>query len=286
MLFRSLQNIIIMPLIVTATDFSEIAENAVVYACQLAESRKSKVVVLHAYMLPVMFSDVPMPSSIVKDEEKDAREMMDQLLSRLRSRFPGVDVEGKVLYGDTIDILEDLKAGDAGPWMVVVGNNSQYAHTSWVESVLLTAFKSLTYPVLAVPPGAVFRSIRRLCFAMDNKPGGYEDALEQIVNITSGFRAELHVLTILPANPQHEQEETATQHHELLSTINPVYHLVKDAADVDEAILAFTEKNDFDWLVLMPRKHSFFDALMHKSHTRALAHHSRIPILALHEHKD
>jgi hypothetical protein len=50
-----------MPLIIAATDFSDVAENAVNYACSLATAQKAEVMVIHSFIVPVMFSDIPMP---------------------------------------------------------------------------------------------------------------------------------------------------------------------------------------------------------------------------------
>lgn len=267
-----------MSLIITATDFSDVAENAVNYACQLAVAHNARVIVVHSFMLPVMFSDVPMPGSIVNDEQKDAEEQMKKLIQDLNTRYPGLQVDGNVIYGDTVDILESYKEGSNDPWMAIVGNSSLNVNNTWSESVLINAFKELQYPVLAVPPGSSFRPVHRICFAMDNKPGGYEAAVRQLTDITRELNIELHVLNIQPADKPHEEP-----HKELLAGLNPVYHLINEAADINDAILDFIQKNDFDWLIMMPRRHSFFDALLHKSHTRALVHNTHIPILAIHE---
>jgi hypothetical protein len=93
---------------------------------------------------------------------------------------------------------------------------------------------------------------------------------------------KLHVLNVQTAI-QNGNTIAEWPQKDLFATLNPEYHLINETTNVDEAILGFAEKNEFSWLVVMPRKHSFFDALMHKSHTRALVHHSHIPILAIHE---
>ncbi len=59
-----------MPLIIAATDFSDIAQNAVKYACNLAIAQKADLLILHSYIMPVMFSDVPIPAALVNDAQK------------------------------------------------------------------------------------------------------------------------------------------------------------------------------------------------------------------------
>ena len=274
-----------MALIITATDFSEVAENAVNYACQLATSCHAHVVVLHSFMLPVMFNDLPMQGSIVVDEQKDAEAQMTKLIQRLSQDFSGLKVEGKVIYGDTLDILEDYKENALAPMMVVVGNSSLHETNSWSESVLINAFKSLHYPVLAIPPGAKFKPVKKICFAADSIHGGYDLAVGQLKNIAIELRAEIHVLHIITTGKHQENTNPETDLKGQLAEFNPHYHLVYDAGNTDNAILDFGAANEIDWLIMMPRKHSFFNALFHKSHTRSLVHQSHLPILALHESK-
>ena len=71
----------------------------------------------------------------------------------------------------------------------------------------------------------------------------------------------------------------------ILAPVNPHYHIIYDA-NINETINTAVKKNDIDWLVMIPRKHSFFEGLFHKSHTKALASHSTIPVLALHETRE
>ena len=78
-----------MPLIITATDFSDVAENAVNYACSLATALKADVVILHSFIVPVMFSDIPMPVSLMNDAQGDADESMKKLVERCSATYSG-----------------------------------------------------------------------------------------------------------------------------------------------------------------------------------------------------
>ena len=119
---------------------------------------------------------------------------------------------------------------------------------------------------------------------MDNKQDGYETAILKLTDITLRLNAGMHIINVGTASGSNADHTFDEHLKEQLSKLNPVYHFADHAADIDDAILSFAEKNGMDWLVVMPRKHSLFEALLHKSHTRALAHHSHIPILAIHEH--
>jgi nucleotide-binding universal stress UspA family protein len=272
-----------MPVILTATDFSSVAENAVDYACQLAIANGAGVVVLHSFRLPIMFSDIPIPGSVIDREQEEAQTQMNGIVAGLIKRYPGLPVNGKVIYGDTIDILDDYSESNEPPLLVVVGNSSMSEDTSWSESILINTIKSLRYPVLAVPPDATYGQVSKVCFAIDNKEGGYATAVPQLARLVIKMNLALHALHVKPAAAAHEKIHHVNE--QTLAPLIPVYHELSDVVNVDEAILDFVKKNSFDWLVLMTRKHSFFEALLHKSHTRALVQHSTMPVLAIHEAK-
>jgi nucleotide-binding universal stress UspA family protein len=275
-----------MPFIIAATDFSEVAENAIQYACKLAAAQNAQVNIIHSFIVPVMFSDIPMPGSMINDAQNDAESQMNSLVEDLSASYPQLTVRGKVIYGDIINAIEEYTEEYKDPWMIVVGNSIASESSTWPDSTLIDAFRNLKYPVLAVPPAASYRSIRNICFAFDNKHNGNDKALKQLAAISQNVHAELHVLN---AQPDVHNQDNNTDFDEnakkLLEPVKPRYHVLYESNNVDQAIETFIEQNNMDWLIMIPRKHSFFEGLFHKSHTKSVAHHSHIPILALHETK-
>lgn len=275
-----------MPLIITATDFSHVADNAVHYACGLALATGAHLVVLHSFILPVMFSDVPViTGTLAGDEQKDADAQMGQLIAELKTRYPALSAAGKVVYGDTIDILADYQEPGNAPWMIVIGNSSRREETSWTESILVNALKSLQYPVLAVPPGTEYKQVSNICFAVDRIDEQAAIAMQLLGAIAQKLGAGLQVMHAAPQNAPADKTITDAQLKTLTTGLNVEYHVLQETQDVNGAILKFVEQRHADWLMIMPRKHSFFDALLHKSHTSSLVQMALVPVLAIHEHK-
>ena len=276
-----------MPFIIAATDFSDVAENAIHYACKLALTQNAQVNLIHSFIVPVMFSDIPMPASLINDAQDDAESQMTKLVEEMSASYPLLTIAGKVIYGDTVNAIEEYTEEYDDPWMVVVGNSIASETATWPDSTLIDAFKHLKYPVLAVPPAASFDPVRKICFAFDNKHNGNDKALKQLAAISQNINAELHVLNAQPDVHNQDNNMDFDEHAKtLLASVDPHYHLVYEVADINQAIEQFIEQNNMDWLIMIPRKHSFFEGLFHKSHTRSVAHHSHIPILALHETKE
>jgi len=285
-----------MPLIITATDYSDIADKAINYSCRLAADIGASVVVLHSFIIPVTFSDIPMtvmPVMPVSDEMLIAEKSMDDLIGKLKLVHTGIDISGKVVYGDIIDGIEEQTEAQL-PWMIVMGNSDAGDSASWFGNAVAKALRTLPYAVLVVPPDAAYKPVKKICFASDYKYGIDVVIANQLTNIVTQLNAELHILNI--SSDSDQQNETAGNagvgeklpepvEHNInagLLAAQPQYHLVA-GTNVDEAIQKFTEDNNMDWLLIIPHKHSFFEGLFHKSHTEAMVQKSHIPIVALHD---
>ena len=271
-----------MPLIITATDFSAVAENAANYACQLAIAQNAQLTIIHSFIFPVMFSEIPLPANLINDTENDLGSQMKKLVAKLKLSYPELEIQGVVLDGDLIKTLEEYSKKTAEPWLVVLGNSNTGEYNTW-ESEMLATFKYLKYPVLAVPPGVTFKPVKKLCFAFDNKHDGNDVAFIQLRNLALDLNAELQILNaqedVLNRDNLAITDENAQK---ILATVNPHFHTIYQV-NIDDAIEDFISKNDIDWLVMIPRKHSFFEGLFHKSHSKAIARRTHIPIVALHE---
>jgi len=272
-----------MPEIIAATDFTDIAENAVRYACNLAQACDASVIVTHSFIIPVAFSDTPMPVMPVDEGREIAEEKMTELIGKLQSEFPELPITGKVMYGDIVDSLQEYIEDEAKPWMIVVGNSDvDDENAIWLGSTVLNALKNLSYPVMAVPPGVSYKPIQKICFTCDMKHVTNELPAQQLLSLAEETRAELHVLTV-GHNDKDLKPDTVMENEELhtyLSAANPQYHYV-DSKDIDAAIQNFVAANGIDWLVAIPHKHSFFE--FHKSHVKAMVRMTHIPLVALHD---
>lgn len=272
-----------MALIIAATDYTETGRNAVDYACKLASAQKVRLIIIHSYSVPVMFSDVPMPASLLDDTQHDSEDQMKKLVISMLRSYPELEIEGKVIYGDIVDAIEEYSRQHQTPRMIVIGNNAINESHSWPDSTLIEAIKDLPYPVLAVPGNAVYHTVQKICFAYDNKHSANDVALHQITYICKLFGAELHVVHALPELPSPDiNPHVDPLAEKLMAPANPVYHQVFDN-NVDRGIQTFIEKNNMDLLVVIPHKYTFFQGLFHKGHTKAIVHHTHIPILALHD---
>lgn len=271
-----------MSLILTATDFSDAANYALEYTCMLANNMNADVVVLHSYTVPVSVGDNPMPMMSVEECRQIAEKAMMQLTDKLTVTFNDVNVSGLVMFGDITDVIKEY-ASQNKPWLIVVGNSLRDEDSMWFGGNLMSMMRSLPHPVLAVPEGCLYSPVSKICFACDYKKETENLPLHTIVNITSTLKSQLHVLNVDHDNTNFNTDtpEVSEVLHQKLASAKPEYHYI-DSAETDEAIAQFINTHHINWLVVAPHKHGFIESLFRKSHTKELAKHINIPLLALH----
>ncbi|MBA3828787.1 MAG: universal stress protein [Taibaiella sp.] len=268
-----------MPLIITATDFSDIAGKAVDYACRLATDMGIGVTVLHSFVIPVNFSDATMPVLPLDEIQKIAEEKMAEVISGLKDTYPVTEIKGKILYGDILDCLQEYTDKEEQPWAIVLGNDSGTDSDMWLGSTLLTAMRSLDYPVIAVPPVASYNPVHKICFACDYNDNNTVATAQAIADMVLPAGAELHVLHVGDSKEINNEYVSTWQQH--LEPLSPQYHFT-DNRETDKAIDKFAEDNSMDWLMIAPHHHSFLQGLFQHDHTKALARITHLPIVAVH----
>jgi nucleotide-binding universal stress UspA family protein len=272
-----------MSLIITATDFSDVATHAAHYACLLAQTSNAPVVVMHTFILPVAFNDVPMPVIPIDEARQTAEDSINSFVRELQQAYPGLSITGKVSYGDITDSLQEY-AEETHPALVVIGNSNEEGMSFWWGSNMLSALKNLPCPVVAVPLTSTYSGVKNICFACDYKDISERIPADQLIEMVKSTGAQLHILNVSHDNKNFAVETPLESSilHELLGSASPIYHYA-DNEDVDTGIQNFIEGNNMDWLVVMPHKHSFLAGLFHKSHTSSMARMSHVPLVAIHE---
>jgi nucleotide-binding universal stress UspA family protein len=58
------------------------------------------------------------------------------------------------------------------------------------------------------------------------------------------------------------------------------FHFTHDEL-TEEGIIDFAKANHIDWLMVLPKRHGFFDELFGHQHTREFVLHAEMPVLVL-----
>jgi nucleotide-binding universal stress UspA family protein len=275
-----------MNLIIAATDFSPASQNAVKFAADMALSLHAKLVLFHAYSMPVSYTDVPVIIASV-DELKTAADNQLFALKENILTITGnkITIETLSKMGNTIDELEEF-CTTSKPFAVVMGSKSKTeAEKLFFGSNTLTAIRQLTCPVLAVPIGKEFgHGIKKIGFACDFREVAATTPVLLLKQIVITLGASLHIVNIDYKNKNFRPDtpEQSFLLHQLLEELRPQYHFLNNSV-IEEGITEFAETNNLDLIIAIPKKHKLLDAIFKPSSTKKLVFQSHIPVMCIHE---
>jgi nucleotide-binding universal stress UspA family protein len=278
-----------MTTILVPTDFSEIAANAAAYAFKLASDLQTKKVVFYnAYQAPPILTENTVPAMPLMDIEtlKDiSEEGMKAFLEKMRNECPvGIEIEKKtgfsILSNDINELCEEV-----GAELIVMGITG----TSKIEEVLvgstaLSVMKQTTVPVIIVPAGARYSTIRNVMLACDFKNVVETTPVEPLKKLLNATKAALHIVNVQENHKQISEEVARQQQllHDLLRDYNPRFYFENNEHFID-GINYFVDTHSIDIIIAIPRKHKLFEGLFKERHTKKLAFHSHVPLMYIHQ---
>jgi nucleotide-binding universal stress UspA family protein len=274
-----------MKKIIVPVDFSTTAENAAVFATNLAAFYKADVCFLYVFEVVAPLAEYGYnPVSPLEMQEASMFEL-EKFAAKVKQQVnTPVNINLKAMAGVLQDSLDTL-CSEVQPDLVVMGLSGKNALTKLVVgSNTIRAIHQLKYPVLVVPARANFIPIRKIGFACDYTKVIETTPVAPIKKLVADFNAELYVLNVdsnLTGVPT-QQEAEGMYINELLKDVKPYYSTIY-AQDVTTGVNWFAEKEKIDWLVMIPKKHNLLDKIFGRSHTKDLLYHTHIPVLCMHE---
>jgi nucleotide-binding universal stress UspA family protein len=271
-----------MKTIIVATDFSAAAKNAAYYASEMALFLNASIHLLHVYEIPVVYLEVPL--AMTEDEmTESSRKALDELKLELIAKTNNtIAIESEIIVGRFYAELESA-CERIKPYVVVIGSQgTTAAERLFFGGHAVFAIKNLQWPLITIPVGTKFSSIKKIGLACDLDNIADAVPVDEIETLVDDFNAELHILNIGKQkvySPDVAFEAVVLKGR--LAYAKPSYHFLEND-DTDEGIIQFSEKNNIDLLIVMPKRHSLMAKLIHRSHAGQLVLHSHVPVMALH----
>ncbi|MCC9166853.1 universal stress protein [Pontibacter harenae] len=152
--------------ILVATDFSDNAYNSAHYAGAFARCIEARVILFHALqpLTGLNYDEIPLGVAMTEEE---AQHKLDEQARELHRKY-GISITRIMKPGYAADEIPTL-ADKIGTRLVVIGTHgfgkSKHLQFGNVSRELL---ENAAYPVLYVPPKAVFRSIEQIAVVQDS----------------------------------------------------------------------------------------------------------------------
>lgn len=270
--------------ILVATDFSSTATNAVNYAIELAKATSASITLFHVYHIPVMVGDAPMVSVIPLSEiEKECETILDKLKSKIIQQAPNINVITKNIAGFSNDEIVEI-AANSNFDLVILGIKGHGKVDQLLGSTATSVAHHANTPVLIIPDEARYSDPKRIVFAFDYEEIENEKQLNILTELGKLFQSKIYMLNVLDQTSKGSLKRhlVGMQADDILEDVEHVKSFSKDQ-DIEHGIDHYLEKHKADMLVMIRRKHSFFERIISSSHTKKMAFHTHIPLLVLHD---
>ncbi len=273
-------NFFIMNTIVAATDYSDIAENAVEYAAGIAKLKNERLILLNDIEVAFHAENAQLSPGDFEALYQKNGTRLQQRASSLEEKY-GIEVLPKTTNSIVESELNKLIA-EYDIYMVVMGMASRSRYQEIWGNTTTKIIKKLPVNVLAVPAKAKFEGLKKVLFAFDALHGVSEELLARVKNIALIANAEVEVLLINKSREKTNEEDfyslqTIDAHFEGI----PYHYENVNADSVVEGIRMEVIRSNADLLVMAPQKHGFWDSFVHRSKTRGMASGLDIPLLSV-----
>jgi nucleotide-binding universal stress UspA family protein len=272
-----------MNTLIAATDYSDLAENAVEYAAAVANHKHERLILLHNLAFDVHAENARLHADRLQEVMEENQARLNRRATALAEKY-GITV--LPIITDTPLVEEEMAALVAkyDVYMMVMGMAEKSRMRELWGNTTTIAIKHVHVNVLAVPANAKFKDNRKVLFACDAIHGIVDQVLARIKSIALLYNAEVEVL-LIHTKPQTGKEATTTQYS--LQAIDKAlqgiaYHYENvDADSIVEGIRQEVLKSHADVLIMAPLQHGFWSSLAHRSKTREMASGLEIPLLSV-----
>jgi nucleotide-binding universal stress UspA family protein len=283
-----------MQKILVPTDYSNDAKNAAIYALEIAAKTNSEIIFLHTYHVPVFDNESNAYESykiilenIEKEEEQKMKVFLDDLKEFENGKFKSIDISSQVKLGFLKDIILEIAQNEKVDLIVMGTRGASGIKKALIGSNTSNLINESNIPVLAVPENSVFKGLDRIVFACDYDLTENENKLYLLTELALLFGSEILIFNVVDDQEKLPSFDHALQGLKIENILRGAahsYHFAnKDNRDISEIIDDFLVQQKADMLVTIPKRLDFINSLFHKSLTKEMVCHSKIPLLALPE---
>lgn len=276
--------------ILVPTDFSKNADSALNYAIGLAKKEKAKILLLHAYHLPIIASDAPMDfaNAAIEAEREESIARLKTLQQKVikaglrKCDFlakPGFAVDAILATAKTKrnDLIIMGTKGASGIKAAIVGSNA---------AVII---EKADCPVIAVPEKASFSKIKEIVYATDYRINDLS-SLKALIKIMKPFNPAITAVHVSGGDfiPQSEKEllkEFILKVGKKAKYRKLNYRVIY-GKDIEKKLENYVAEKSADLLVMSTHHRNIFDKIFGSSITKKMAYHTKVPLLAFHYKKD
>lgn len=268
--------------ILVPTDFSDVANNALHFALKFAQKANAKISVLHVSHIPVV--DASFPAEVYETFMTEIEETTKSNFDKIENDYlknSGVEYEIYSVMGfvndevkefadkNKIDLIIMGTTGASGIQEILVGSNA--------SSIVAKSH----IPVLVIPPSSTYHELKHIVYSSDYNEPEFP-AVSRLIYFAELYDANISVLHV--KNEADKFFDSANNFF-VRNKHNISYEKIKmvklPEGDVMDKINEFIVSEHADMLVMAKHNRSFFDRIFHRSLSKHMTYHTKIPLLVL-----
>ena len=277
--------------ILILTDFSDNSWNALFTALKLFEDKEVRFFLMNCYepaFAPVLGHKSKERMAVIYDSLSRNSAMrlaeMDEYLQKHHRnefhQFTSLSIEGEIVDGikefyckEELDLIVMGTKGATGAREVFMGSNT------------VKVIKKINkYPILAVPSGHDFKTLRNIVFPTDfNQPYG-RTQLKPLIELAQMWSSKVTIFQVTQGSELNRRQlENKGVLETLFSNLLFEYQAATWNLNIKDAVLTEVETTNADMIALIYYTHTFLERLTREPVIKKMAFHSSVPLLVLPE---
>lgn len=277
--------------ILIPTDFSTNSWDALTYALNLFKGDECTFYLLNAFQLYDFPDDTLIdakPGEANYEKEKEKSEMgLKNLLDGINMRNDVANHHFEIIskYNKVVRAVRET-VKEKGIQLIIMGTKGENnpENTLYGSNAVHVIEKIQGSPVLVLPPNVTFEDkvVDEIVFATNFKTFYNHDELGYLVDIAKRNKAAIRVLYIQESEkltPVQEKNKGVLSNHfeEVVHTFHTLTN-IKVAAGIH----SFIQSRGSGMLVIVNKKHGFFESIFSKSLAKEIGYKPQVPVLVLH----
>lgn len=271
-----------MKKVLIPTDFSDTSKNAAIFAVKALENAKDVSIILYNIHKPGN-------SESSNSSQTHRATIINQALEDLKTdllKVADVNISYATEGGSSLVETIERYVRHNGIDLIIMGiTGATKLEQIFMGSNTLDMIEKSICPVMIIPPDAKFSTIKDVVLASDFKDVMASTPVAPIKKVLDLFKPALHIVNVDPEHYVEITDEYKVERNKLedmFKEYNPEFYFIRQY-DFLEAISQFTIDKKIDLIFTVPKKQGFLKDLFKTSHTKKLAYHSRVPIVAIQE---
>lgn len=272
--------------ILVATDFSKNCEAAILYSLKLAQTFNAEVELFNSFVtVPAIGIDGGpgiVNETVTETGMKSHKETLAALIQSLPEEYKrGISIKATVTSGDPVYCICDYVDHNEIDLVVMGTHGESRLEEILFGSTTVDVMRQAKCPVLAIPPDAKYRGIKKIVYASDLEEKDIE-TIKHLCELAAFFDSEVVVFHVFSEDNLTNQEEA----NEFTRMLNKEVHyekLKKESVtygNTHDAILDVIKKDLANLIVMREQERGIFYKLFHVDMVKRINFHTTIPLLA------